>query len=225
MATKYPIEDDLADDDFAALVDWMLPSFPGCLSLALCARSQRIAATLSERDEWTVDPLVLDVAQNPEEPDVTVEIEVDNVYSAASAAELVKRLNNSFVATATPADIWNNRENLYPDLDFAPRIERDLADLPSIQYSAALNRLGELNRASNAWNAPAPAPAYLSKVTGESKPTMDKYGSKRIFRSSIGANETFELHARLPDVSGSSRNPARPARGDRLHRPAPSHCK
>ncbi|WP_282950429.1 MULTISPECIES: hypothetical protein, partial [unclassified Sphingopyxis] len=36
-------------------------------------------------------------------------------------------------------------------------------------------------------------------VTGESKSTMDKYGSKRIFRSSSGANETFELHARLPD--------------------------
>ena len=199
MATKYPVEDDLPEDDFIALVNWTLPSLPGCLSLALCAHSGRIATTLSELAEWTVDPLLLDVAQDPATPDVTVKVQVDNVYSAASAAELVKRLNNAFVVTASPADIWNNRANLYPGLDFAPRVERDLADLAFVQYAAALNRLGELNSASNAWAAPAARPTYLSKITGESKATMDKYGSKRIFRSSSGSNEVFELHARLPD--------------------------
>lgn len=199
IATKYPIEDDLDDGEITALVRWAIPAYPDSLSLALCAYSRRIAATISEDQAWTIDPLLLDVAQDPAAPATTVQIEVDNVYSEASAVELSKRLTESFIATADPADIWRDRSRLYPNLDFAPRVQRDLANLDSVSYAAALNRLEELNRASMAWVAPDPAPTYLSKVTGESKATMDRYGDERIFRSSNGSNETFEKHARLPD--------------------------
>lgn len=199
MATKYPIEDELDDGEITALVNWTIPACPGSLSLILCAHSRRIAATISNDQTWTVDPLILSVAQDPTDPNITVGVEVDNVYSAASAGELSKRFTKAFVATASPADIWRDRARLYPDLDFAPRVERDLGNLGSAQYAAVLTRLDELNRASNAWNAPVPTPTYFSKVTGESKATMNKYGGERVFRSSNGSDERFETHARLPD--------------------------
>lgn len=199
MATKYPVEDDLDDGEFEALVEWAIPAHPGSISLILCARSRRIAVTITDDASWRVDPLALQVAQDPSDPGTTVGIEIDNVFSAENAAEIVKRLDAAFVALAKPADIWRDRARLFPELDFAPRVERDLADLPSVQYDAAVNRLKELNTASGKWKYPAAEPAYLSKVTGESKPTMRKYGSERVFRSSNGSDETFELHARLPD--------------------------
>lgn len=199
MATKYPVEDDLDDGEFEALVNWQIPTHPGSIPLVLCAKSGRIAATISEDAAWKVDPLELEVAQNPAEPGETVSVAIDNVYSAANATALSKRLDAAFVRMAGPADIWRDRARLYPNLDFAPRVERDLANLKAVQYGLALKRLDELNRASGDWAAPAPKPGYLSKVTGESKQTMKQYGGERVFRSSSGSDETFELHARLPD--------------------------
>ena len=149
MATKYPVEDDLDEGEFAALVEWAIPAHPNSISLVLCARSGRIAATITTDDDWRVDPLTLLVARDPADPGATAGIEVDNVFSAENAAELVKRLDEAFVAVAKPADIWRDRAQLFPDLDFAQRVERDLADLGPVQYSAAIARLQELNLASD----------------------------------------------------------------------------
>jgi len=199
MATKYPVEDDLNEGEFAALVNWAIPAYPGSLSLILCAHSRRISVTISNDQNWMIDPLPLDVVKDPAAPRVTTKIDVDNVYSATSAAELSKRLRKAFVSAAAPADIWRNRARLFPNLDFAPRVERDLRSLESAHYAASIVRFEELNTASGAWVAPAISPTYLSKVTGESKATMRKYGSQRVFRSLNGSDEVFEIHARLPD--------------------------
>lgn len=199
MATKYPVEDDVDDGEFAAMVDWTLPAHPGSLCLVLCAHSQRIAATISDDPAWTVDPLPLQVAKDPAQPADVVAITIDNVYSEDNASKLSQRLDDLFKTAASPGEIWNQRGRLYPHLDFAPRVERDLANLGPRPYTAALARLDELESASGSWSAPTPRPSYLSKVTGESNSTMAKYGAERVFRSSYGSNETFELHARLAD--------------------------
>lgn len=199
LATKFPVEDDVEDDEFAALIEWSIPAHPGSLSLVLCARSARIAVTISNLSAWTIDPLHLVVVTNPDTPGETTNVEIDNVFSSASAAALSARLTEAFVETAKPADLWRGRTRLFPNLDFAPRVEGDLANLGTMQYAAAVSRLVEIDKASGAWTPGKPSPVYLSKVTGESGATMNKYGSHRIFRSSNGNDEVFELHARLAD--------------------------
>lgn len=197
MATKYPIEDDLNDGEFAALVEWAIPTYPGAMSLVLCARSGRIAVTISDDALWTVDPLQLNVETNPDNPGVTVQIAIDNVFSAASAAALSNRLTAAFVETAKPTDLWRNRARTFPNLDFSPRVEGDLTNLGPTQYESAVRRLVEINAATSGWAEGMPSPTYLSKITGETTATMNKYGYQRIFRSSNGSDEVFELHARL----------------------------
>lgn len=198
MATKYPVEDDIGDAELDALVHWNIPAHPRSLSLLLCARSRRIAATMSADPTWAVDPLVIGVATDPSAPGNIIGIEIDNVYSAENAARLADRLRSAFVKSASPADIWAKKKSLFPNLDFAPRVEKDLTNLGPLHYAPALQRLDELNRASGAWTVPAGRPVYYSRVNGESKSTMDKYGSERRFRSSDGTDQTFELHAMLP---------------------------
>lgn len=197
MATKYPVENDLDDGEFAALVEWEIPAHPLSLSLVLCARSGRITVTLSDDSIWTVDPITLAIKTDPTAPHVLTAFAIDNVFSAASAEALSGRLNAAFVETAKPVDLWASRVRLFPHLDFAPSVEGDLANLGAMQYASAVSRLREIEKAVGCWNPCEASPTYLSKVTGESGPTMAKYGGYRVFRSINGSNETFELHARL----------------------------
>lgn len=197
LATKYPVEDDVEDGELGALINWSIPAHPHSLSLVLCARSARIAVTISNDPSWMVDPLDLAVETDPAAPGVTTVFSVDNVFSAANAASLSARLTAALVRTVGPTELWRDRARLFPRLDFAPRVQRDLKDLGSIQYDAAVSRLLEIDQAVRSWAPGEPSPTYLSKVTGESGATMNKYGGYRIFRSSHGSDETFELHARL----------------------------
>lgn len=197
LATKYPVENDVEHGEFEALVEWTIPAHPGSLPLVLCARSGRIAVTISDDAAWTVDPLHLAVAKDPDASATTTAVEVDNVFSDASAEALAMRLTAALAAVATPAELWRDRAVLFPNLDFGPGVEGDLADLQATEYDSAVSRLGEIERAVGAWRPGDGYPAYASSVTYESKRTMREYGYRRVFRSSDGSDRTFERHARL----------------------------
>ena len=197
LASKYPVEDDVEDGELEALVDWSIPAHLGSLALVLCARSGRIAVSISTDPVWRVDPIALMIATDPAAPHALTTIPIDNVFSEANAASLSDRLKASLVGTADPATLWCERCALFPHLDFAPRVEGDLADLGAKEYGSAVSRLGELERAAADWGPGLASPRYLSRVTGESEATMNQYRSYRIFRSITGHDEEFEKHARL----------------------------
>lgn len=197
LASKYPVEDDVEDGELAALVDWSIPAHPGSLALVLCARSGRIAVSISTDPVWQVDPIALMVAIDPAAPHALTTIPVDNVFSEANALSLSDRLKAAVVQTADPATLWRERSALFPHLEFAPRVEGDLANLGAKEYGSAVSRLGELERAVAGWRLGQGSPQYLSRVTGESEATMNQYRSYRIFRSITGSDELFEKHARL----------------------------
>ena len=90
LATKYPVEEDVEEDAFEALVDWELPDHPGCLALALCASTGRIAVTLTKSVAWKVDPLPLKVIKEPLQPANVVVEDVDNLFSSDNAAAIAR---------------------------------------------------------------------------------------------------------------------------------------
>jgi hypothetical protein len=201
LATKYPVEDDLAEDEFGLLVGWQLPDHPGCLSLALCAGSGRIAVSVSQSAEWQVDPLVVRVIKDAAQPEAISIAEIENLYSEGNAAAIVDRHRSRRRASASPGELWRDRTELYPMLDLAPGVERNLRFLREDLLEAAVSRLDELNAAVAGWQEKGAAePPYLSKVTGESGPTMDQFGDQRVFKSAFGGTATFEKHARLHDA-------------------------
>jgi hypothetical protein len=199
MATKFPVEEDLEDQAFTALVEWKLLDHPECLPLLLCACSGRFSVSFTTDPAWRIDPLVLRFARNQNRLDVVEIATIDNVYSKSGTIGLIDRLKADEFNATTPVSLWANRGISFPSLDFAPRVQSDLVNLGE-SFRNAADRLMEIENATAIWATNGgPAPKYLSKITGESEATMNKYGSYRIFQSSNGKMEIFEKHARLPN--------------------------
>mgnify|MGYP006932315081 CR=1 FL=1 len=201
LLTKYPIDDGVTDEELAALLELDIAGHPGCYALLLCWHSRdRVCATLSPDPLWRVSPLEI-TAHKFGEPEVDrVARPLRNFFSLESAKALLAEFNDELFSTIEPPDLWERRAELFPNLDFAPSVEGDLAALSEPVFRQALFRLKELCTASNEWRTSgSPVPKYLTKVTGESLRTMQQFGQDRIFRSSFGNNEVFELHARLQD--------------------------
>lgn len=201
LLTKYPVENDVNDEELAALLELDIAGHPGCYALLLCWHSRdRVCATLSSDPGWRMSPLEI-IAHRLGEPEVDrVARPVRNFFSLDSARALLSEFNDELFSTIEPPDLWERKAELFPGLDFATSVEGDLAALSDAVFRQALFRLKELCTASTEWRTSgSPVPKYLTKVTGESLRTMQQFGRDRIFRSCSGKDELFELHARLQD--------------------------
>ena len=55
---KYPVEDDVTDEELAALLELDVAEHPGCYALLLCWHSRdRVCASLSSEARWRLSPL------------------------------------------------------------------------------------------------------------------------------------------------------------------------
>jgi hypothetical protein len=201
LLTKYPVEDDVSDEELAALLELDVDWYPGSYSLLLCWHSpDRVCASLSPEPFWRVSPLEI-TAHKHGNPglDRTVR-RIRNFFSLDSASALITEFNDELSSKIEPPELWHRRAELFPGLDFAPSVEGNLAGLGASVFRQTVFRLKELCSASTDWKANGAAvPKYLSKVTGESESTMKQFRGDRVFRSCSGKNEVFELHARLQD--------------------------
>lgn len=196
LATRCPLDDGVDEANVEDFLENEIEGLPGCDDLLLCAISEtKVAASLSPLGEWHQNPLTLNIGRDGV---FTQTKRVENVFSHVSAQETIDRLNALELAGITPGDLWKRREELFPNLLFGDAVERHLLGIGADLFKSAIVRLVELDKAAANWDtATNPCPPYLSKITGESATTMQKYGGERVFRSSFGANEVFEKHARL----------------------------
>ena len=97
------------------------------------------------------------------------------------------------------SEIWNARFDLYPYLDFLPRVEADLTDLVPEWVVPVASRLASLNEAVAKWNPKVPGePPWRSKVTPESE-NRRKYCW---FDDLDRERRLFDLHARFTPGTG-----------------------
>lgn len=197
MVEKCPIDDAVSDDDISAYLDWEIENLPGHIDLLLCAISDtRIAVSLSPDEKWRRNPLELMVGADG---NFTVK-KIENVYSLDSANATIERIANSILEGVRPADFWDRRVELYPDLLFGLDVQANITRIGSHVFKIALSKLSLLNDASAFWaKSKSPHASYPLKVSPESGATMAKYGDDRKFRTSTGEKETFEKHVYLPE--------------------------
>jgi len=155
-------------------------------------RDLRVALTreaLEERDDGDVDIVAADV-------------ETVHASHQGHVAELQDWLEHACrQPVADGADLWRRREELFPALDFLPRVEAQLRALHASNpwFGAVAQRLDELNRAVAEWNpANTPEPPYRSRVTPEHAQR------KRLcrFEDLDGEIRVFDLHARFTPGAG-----------------------
>lgn len=196
MATKCPIDDGVEAVDLESFLNEEIEGGSHCTDLLWCAISgTKVAVSLSPDEKWHRNPLSLRLVRNGT---YTRTVDVENIFSTESAEQTAARLDMSVLCGLTPGELWQRRGEIFPSLIFGLDVEKQLRSLGADVFESAIARLSELNRAASDWGTSSkPVPEYLSKVTGESTPTMQKFGGDRIFRSSCGSAETFEKHARL----------------------------
>ena len=196
MATRCPIDDGIEPSNLEHFLDNEIEGLPDCTDLLWCAVSgTKIAISLSPNSDWQKNPLTLRVLCNGT---FLKTAEVENVFSGESAQETLDRLNELELTGISPNDLWRRCGVLFPSLLIGKDVEKQLQSLGADLFSSAILRFVELNKAASEWDAASQAsPRYLSKVTGESTSTMQKYGRERIYRSSLGSKQVYELHAHL----------------------------
>ena len=201
MVAKFPIDNNVSDNELEALIDWRVQAHPDSLSLVMCALSDaKLAISLTKDDEWKNSPIHLLLYKGCGDDKKTMERSILNLYSYCNARNLLTLFSQDRLNNIDPVDLWNDKHVLFPNLVFAPRVKSDFRRIGPLVFRSAVGRLVELNRAAADWAfGGGPAPRYLSKVTGESVRTMQQYGHEREFLSAAGTHEIFEMHARLAD--------------------------
>ena len=196
MTTRCPIDDGVEVTNLEHFLENEIEGLPHCTDLLWCAVSgTKIAISLSPDSYWKQNPLPLRVLRNGT---FFRTAKVENVFSVESAQETADRLNALELTKISPNDLWRRSGDLFPRLLFGRDVEKQLQSLGTNLFSSAIVRFVELDKAASEWDAASQAsPEYLSKVTGESSATMQKYGNERVYRSSLGSSEVYELHARL----------------------------
>jgi hypothetical protein len=201
MALKVPVDYGLPNEMIDHLLRCRSEAYPESIGLLLCALSNRIAVTLSADTVWDRDRIVVDIALESAAGESRSESrEFDHVSRALHAPRIIERTRATTLHSLNPVDFWSRKGELFPHLLFGREVEKQILRCGPDVFQSAMMRLQELDFAASRWrNIGGGVPPYLSRVTGESESTMNKYGNERVFQDSNGAHATFELHARIAE--------------------------
>lgn len=97
------------------------------------------------------------------------------------------------------SQIWEARADLYPHLDFLPRVERDMRYLIPEWVGPVASRLASLNEALEVWD-----PQSSQELVWKTKVTPESQAGQGLcwFNDLDGEQRLFELHARFRPHQG-----------------------
>ncbi|KAF2777818.1 hypothetical protein [Streptomyces sp. OM5714] len=95
----------------------------------------------------------------------------------------------------TGAELWAQRETLFPHLQFVPGVEQHLRDLAVASLPSVRQELLRLNTAAESWRPGESEPSWVAKVVPESE-TRIKQGLCT-FTDMDGSRQLFSLHCRF----------------------------
>lgn len=190
--------------DAMALVDYR---HKGVAALGIGAAHIRggLSVSLPLCDDWqtahvAVEREMLVEAEDGEGVPLTDTVEVEHASDTTHVethSEWLTRAGTDSVHTGV--DLWEARGDLFPNLSFLPRVEKDLGSLEHAWVQPVRERLTELQEAVAAWGpTETRTPAYKTRTTPESATRrnlcwcVDLDGEKRL----------FELHSRFTPGKG-----------------------
>ena len=202
LATKVPLLNDAdrdVKDRFLACEEQTLSQGDG-EPLVYCVIVDGIAVGFPLEPEWDRDRVT--VSFNELLADESVEEtseEIDQLTRAEHADPICERHRGRIRAGSNPVTLWENRQEVFPNLVFGPGVEANLKAYAN-QFQTVVGKLVDLDRSAGEWKAKGgPAPPWKTTVTPESKRLManPELSQARVFLSSLGTRETFEWHARF----------------------------
>ena len=173
-------------------------------SLVLCVKMRGVAISLPLKEEWDRDQCNVSFNELVESGEIRESTnEIDNLARSNHATPILERQRQREIEQLEPITFWENRNQLFPRLQFGPEVERQIAEVNRAVFSAVVNRIDEIHMSAKDWDSiGGAAPPWRCNVTPESEPTMNnrRLREARRFRSSLGSAELFEWHARYGDA-------------------------
>lgn len=128
------------------------------------------------------------------------EVSVPNA-ARSEHVEVHRHLLDHACAVDSPLDMFARRSELFPNLEFLPRVGGDVRTLELDGFRAVLRRLQELNEAVGEWKvAEASAPVWRSHITPDSSSRCDQ--GLLTFAIDESTSAVFSWHARYTPGAG-----------------------
>ncbi len=210
LSSKSPLLKDIGQEEESHILGCehaSLPTEKGA-PLVYCAITNGIAVGFPSKPDWDRDQLSVDFREIAEDGAFEESSEViDNLSRSAHAHIIVTRhqiyFRNQHLLSADSLQLWEKRQELFPNLVFGPRVETDLKRLNRDKFSIVKTQLAKLEVSVAEWKEiGGPVPAWRTKVTDESSPVKNnpKLRNARLFLSEDGNRRHFFWHARFPNA-------------------------
>ncbi len=176
--------------------------------LVYCAITNGIAVGFPSKPYWDRDQLSVDFREIAEDGSFEESSEeIDNLSRSAHAHLIATRhqiyFRNQQLLSADSLQLWEKRQELFPNLVFGPRLETDLKRLNRDKINHVKTQLAKLDVSVAEWKEiNGPVPAWRTKVTDESSPVKNnpKLRNARLFLTEDGNRQHFFWHARFANA-------------------------
>ncbi|MFH7025441.1 MAG: hypothetical protein ACHBN1_08540 [Heteroscytonema crispum UTEX LB 1556] len=166
-----------------------------------------LAISLQSDPQWNVNRLKVEVItldELDEEEFITTNESVLHVSCCKHVEEHYNWIQafqeRIFQEVSDGLEVWNRREELFPNLEFCDAVRKQLEDIRTgqLELQHVVNILFKLQKCSQNWDSGYfNLDGYSIEESGESRPTLDKYSKERTFRCPDGEERLFERHVKL----------------------------
>ena len=169
--------------------------------VVFCAITMGVAVSLATSEQWSGDTIPVRLVVLTEGAELERREEAgDNVCGEETARSIEGPARSQLMRSTGTREFWDNRAAMFPNLSFGLDVESQVERLDEATFLLVRSRLDELDATVAQWrDEKTPAPQYRSYVTPESASTMSTPSlvRARTFRSSAGAAQVYEWHARF----------------------------
>ncbi|XZF65192.1 MAG: hypothetical protein ACSI46_11135 [Gloeotrichia echinulata DVL01] len=164
-----------------------------------------IPISLLSQECWDCNCLELEFRCLDEDGEVISEI-VEIIHASRSShvqehtSLIQKNQERIYQEVSNGVELWNRREELFPNLEFCDAVRKQLENILTrqLELQPVINILFELQKCCQNWDIGYfNLDGYSIEESGESQPTLDKYSQERTFRCPDGEERLFERHVKL----------------------------
>ena len=167
-----------------------------------------LAISLQSDPQWETSSLEVQVTrinENEDEELITTSESVIHASCSDHTKEHADWLKECFtINILNGTEIWNRREELFPNLEFCKSGNKQLRELLTgdDKLATVMEKLEIIQQCAQNWKTGFfSLDGYPIEESPESESTMNQYWRERTFMCPDGQERTFERHAKLKDIN------------------------
>ena len=202
LSTKSPLLKEVCEElvtRFRGCEGQTLPGADGA-PLVFCAIADGVLIGFPSNEIWGSDRLEVRFLELLDDGEIEeVADEIDHLSLSSHALAIGERHRSRLRGLADARELWEKREEAFPNLVFGPDVEENLLRSGGL-LGTIIGKLAALDQTAEEWRDGGGAmPEWRTLVSPESTEKMNnrQFRQSRTFRSQGGTQETFEWHARF----------------------------